>query len=127
MEDFLRVIFRRLFLKGRGKVTNLLGTVPFPRSKLRLGAACHRPSAICRRCAMAKNRDWQERGVRIAGKTLSEQEVALIVQELRKRVDDPVVVREMEEVLSGKRKKLSDYAQSVLIATLTALFMMRPK
>lgn len=76
---------------------------------------------------MAKNRDWQEQGVRIAGKTLSEQEVALIVQELRKRVDDPVVVREMEEVLSGKRKKLSDYARDVLIATLTALFMMRPE
>jgi hypothetical protein len=76
---------------------------------------------------MAKNRDWQERGLRIAGKTLSEREVALIVQELRKRVDDPDVIREMEEVLSGKRKTLSDYAQSVLIATLTALFMMRPR
>ncbi|GIV63976.1 MAG: hypothetical protein KatS3mg045_1315 [Bellilinea sp.] len=77
---------------------------------------------------MAKNRDWQERGVRIAGKVLSEQDVALTVQELRKRVDDPAVIREMEEeVLSGKRKKLSDYAQSMLIATLTALFMMRPK
>ncbi len=77
---------------------------------------------------MAKNRDWQERGVRIAGKVLSEQDVALTVQELRKRVDDPAVIREMEEeVLSGKRKKRSDYAQSMLIATLTALFMMRPK
>jgi len=76
---------------------------------------------------MAKNRDWQEHGLRIAGKTLSEREVALIVQELRKRVDDPDVIREMEEVLSGKRKTLSDYAQSVLIATLTALFMMRPR
>lgn len=76
---------------------------------------------------MAKNRDWQERGLRIAVKVLSEQEVALIVQELRKRVDDPDVIREMEEMLSGKRIKLSGYAQSVLIATLTALFMMRPK
>ncbi len=75
---------------------------------------------------MAKDRDWQERGLRIGGRLLTTQEVHLLVQELRKRVDDPEVVMEMEEVLLGKRKVFSQRAQTILTATIAALLMMTP-
>ncbi len=52
---------------------------------------------------MSKNRDWQERGVRIGGRVLSEKEAQELVHEIRKRIRDPKVRKEVEGFLAGHR------------------------
>ncbi len=74
---------------------------------------------------MARSQNWQESGIRIGGRTLTEKEVTQIVTELRKKVHDPQAIQEMEEFLSGKRDRFSAKVQSALLAALTALMMMR--
>ena len=55
---------------------------------------------------MARNNDWQEKGIRIAGVLLSEQQTAEIAAEMRRRIKDPKMVEEIEQVLRGERIEL---------------------
>jgi hypothetical protein len=76
---------------------------------------------------MARNRDWQERGVRIAGKVLSEEETSAMVAELRRRIRDPQVLEEAEQVIRGERDALSPRVRDVLLVILASLVMMQRK
>ncbi len=76
---------------------------------------------------MARNRDWQERGVRIAGKVLSEEETSAMVAELRRRIQDPQVLEEVEQVIRGERDTLSPRVRDLLLVILASLVMMQRK
>lgn len=76
---------------------------------------------------MAKNRDWQERGIRIGSQVFDENESAALVREVRKRVKDPKVVAEVEDFLSGKRKTLSARSRDVLYMVAVSVVMMLRK
>lgn len=76
---------------------------------------------------MAKNRDWQERGIRIGSQVFDENQSAVLVREVRKRVKDPKVVAEVEDFLSGKRKTLSARSRDVLYMVAVSVVMMLRK
>lgn len=76
---------------------------------------------------MPKNRDWQERGVRIGGRVLSEKEAQELVCEIRKRIRDPKVRKEVEEFLAGRQVEISPEALEALRLILVSITMMRPK
>ncbi len=76
---------------------------------------------------MSKNRDWQERGVRIGGRVLSEKEAQELVREIRKRIRDPKVRKEVEEFLAGRQVEISPEALETLRLILVSITMMRPK
>ncbi len=76
---------------------------------------------------MAKKSSWQEEGVRLGGKVFSDQEAKEIVSEMKKRVSDPDVIDEVEEVLEGRREKFSPRSNSILKLILMALVMRRRK
>jgi hypothetical protein len=76
---------------------------------------------------MAKNRDWQERGVRIGSRVFDETESAALVREVRKRVKDPDVIAEIEDFLDGKRKTLSARSRDVLYVVAVSVVMMSRK
>lgn len=76
---------------------------------------------------MPKNRDWQERGVRIGGRVLSEKEAHELVRELRKRIRDPKVRKEAEEFLAGQKVEISPEGLETLRLILVSIEMMRPK
>lgn len=76
---------------------------------------------------MPKNRDWQERGVRIGGRVLSEKEAQELVREIRKRIRDPKVRKEVEEFLAGRQVEISPEALETLRPILVSITMMRPK
>lgn len=76
---------------------------------------------------MPRNRDWQERGVRIGGRVLSEKEAQELVREIRKRIRDPKVRKEVEEFLAGRQVEISPEALETLRHILMSITMMRPK
>ncbi|WP_322508120.1 hypothetical protein [Anaerolinea sp.] len=76
---------------------------------------------------MPRNRDWQERGVRIGGRVLSEKEAQELVREIRKRIRDPKVRKEVEEFLAGRQVEISPEALETLRLILVSITMMRPK
>lgn len=73
------------------------------------------------------NRDWQERGVRVGGAVLSEEEATALVEELRKRIEDPQIANEAAQVLRGERETLSPRARAALLAIAASLVMMHRK
>lgn len=76
---------------------------------------------------MSKNRDWQEHGVRIGGRVLSEKEAQELVREIRKRIRDPKVRKEVEAFLTGRRVEISPEVLETLRLILVSITMMRPK
>lgn len=76
---------------------------------------------------MPRNRDWQERGVRIGGRVLSEKEAQELVREIRKRIRDPKVRKEVEEFLAGQQVEISSKVMETLRLILVSIEMMRPK
>lgn len=73
------------------------------------------------------NRDWQERGVRIAGLLLDESESAALVQELKKCIRDPEVAEEVERFLRGEKKTLSRRTRDTLHLLAAGLLMSMKK
>lgn len=71
--------------------------------------------------------DWQERGIRIAGEVLDPREAAEIIEELRRQIKNAAILSEIEEFLSGRRKKLSDRARDTLRLVALGIIMKRPK
>ena len=76
---------------------------------------------------MPKTRDWQERGLRIGGRVLSEKEAQELVREIRKRIRDPKVRKEVEEFLAGQQVEISPEVLETLRLILVSITMMRPK
>lgn len=76
---------------------------------------------------MAKNRDWQEQGIRIGSQVFDEDETAALVREVSQRVKDPGVIAEIEDFLSGKRKTLSARTRDVLYMVAVSVIMMLRK
>ena len=76
---------------------------------------------------MARNNDWQEKGIRIAGVLLSEQQTAEIAAEMRRRIKDPKMVEEIEQVLRGERIELSDRTRDALRLVALGIIMRQDK
>ena len=76
---------------------------------------------------MARHNDWQEKGIRIAGVLLSEEQTAEIAAEMRRRIRDPKMVEEIEQVLRGERIELSDRTRDALRLVALGIIMRQDK
>ena len=70
---------------------------------------------------------WQEDGIRLGGGLLNEEDTRELVEELKKKIKDPSILKEVEEFLAGKRKKLSGRARDTLYLTTVGIVMKREK
>lgn len=70
---------------------------------------------------------WQEDGIRLGGGFLNEEDTRELVEELKKKIKDPSILKEVEEFLAGRRKKLSGRARDALYLTTVGIFMKREK
>lgn len=70
---------------------------------------------------------WQEDGIRLGGGLLNEEDTRELVEELKKKIKDPSILKEVEEFLAGTRKKLSGRARDVLYLTTVGIVMKREK
>ena len=68
------------------------------------------------------NSNYQEEGIRVNGRLLGERESAAIVAEIRRRVKDPDVAREVEVFLAGGQT-LSDKTRDVLMVVAAGVLM----
>ena len=75
---------------------------------------------------MAKDRGWQERGTRLGGELLDEEDARAIVEEVRRRVRDPEVLDEMEAFLT-RGVPLSQRTRDVLQMVIMGIVMQRQK
>jgi|GEM_PF-3991465 len=70
---------------------------------------------------------WQEDGIRLGGGFLNEEDTRELVEELKKKIKDPSILKEVEEFLAGRRKILSGRARDALYLTTVGIFMKREK
>jgi hypothetical protein len=64
------------------------------------GAGRRIPLAIRKEDAMAKSSNWQEHGTRIGGILLDADGARMFVEELKRRVKDPEIIKEIEAFLT---------------------------
>lgn len=76
---------------------------------------------------MARRKDWQEEGIRLSGEVLDPRETAALVQELRQRIQDKSILKEIEDVLAGRQNELSSHARDTLQFVMMGLLMQRRK
>ena len=70
---------------------------------------------------------WQEDGIRLGGGLLDEEDTRELVEELKKKIKDPSILKEVEEFLAGTRKKLSGRVRDALYLTTVGILMKREK
>lgn len=71
------------------------------------------------------NSNYQEEGVRLNGRLLDERESAAVVVEIRRRVKDPDVAREVEAFLD-RGVVLSEKTRDVLLLIAAGVLMQHP-
>lgn len=71
------------------------------------------------------NSNFQEEGIRVNGRLLDEKESAAIVAEIRRRVKDPDVAREVEDFLAGG-ETLSKRTYDLLVVITAGVIMQNP-
>ena len=71
------------------------------------------------------NSNYQEEGIRVNGRLLGERESAAIVTEIRRRVKDPDVAREVEVFLAGG-ETLSKKTHHLLVVIAAGVIMQNP-